>query len=48
MLGIRFFCRLETTKYFDAEIACFGSLLELNDYEHFFVSVFDNILLYQS
>ena len=26
---------------FDDEIACFGSLLELQEYKHSFVSVFD-------
>ena len=40
LLGIRLFCRSEYTKYFDAEIACFGSLLELLEYIHSFVSVF--------
>ena len=44
MLGIRLFCRSEYTKYFDAEIVCFhgfGSLLELREYKHYFVSIFD-------
>ena len=34
MLEIRLFCRSKTTKYFDAEIACFGSMLELHKYKH--------------
>ena len=34
------FCRSKTTKYIDAEIACYGSQLELHD-KHSFVSVFD-------
>ena len=41
MLGIRLFCWSEYTKYFDAEISCFGSLLELHEYILSFVSVFD-------
>ena len=38
MLGIWSFCRFKPTEYFDAEIACFGSLLELHKYKHSFVS----------
>ena len=41
MLGIWLFCRSKTTTYFDAEIASFGSPLELYTYKHYFVSVFD-------
>ena len=43
MLGIWLFCQSKTTKYSDAAIACFGSLLELHEYKHSFVSVFDKI-----
>ena len=38
------FCRSNATKYFDAEIAYMGSLLELHEYKHSFVSVFDECL----
>ena len=41
MLELWFFCQSEYTKYFDAEITCFGSLLELHEYIHSFVSIFD-------
>ena len=45
MLGIRLFGQSETTKYFDEDIAYFGSLLELHGYKHSFVSVFDKLLM---
>ena len=41
MLGIQLFCRSKYTIYFNAEIACFGSLLEPHEYLQSFVSVFD-------
>ena len=46
MSGIRLFCRSERTKYFEAGIACFGSLLELHEYKHYFVLVFNKHLCY--
>ena len=39
MVGIRLFYRSKTTKYF--EITYFVSLLELHEYKHSFVSVFE-------
>ena len=44
MLRILLFCGSKTTKYFDAKITCFSLLLELHEYKHSFVSVFDNHL----
>ena len=41
MLGIRLFGRSKTTKYLEAETACFGSLLEFQEHRYSFISVFD-------
>ena len=44
MLAIQLVCISKTMKYADAEIACFGTLLELHEYIHSFLSVFDKHL----
>ena len=45
---IRLYCPSRITKYIDAEIVCFGSLLELHEYKHFLYQSFINIYVISS